>query len=267
MVAGDPDGPTVVLLHGFPQTSFEWRHVIPGLAEAGYRAIAPDLRGMGNSWRPDWGYDKVTLAGDVRKLLDRIGVNQPVSMIGHDIGLMVGYAYAQAHRSDVSHLAIIDALLPGTHAFDLMRSDPRLWHFNFHGVRDLAETLVAGNESEYLQYFFDRTSDRSAISREEFEIYLSAYSAPGAMSAGFELYRTFDHDANDNRLMLARNGKLSIPVLAIGGATSISGPLVEGMMMEVADDVRGVRIPGTAHWIPEEAPTALVDALVEFLAR
>lgn len=267
VTAGDPGGRTIVLLHGFPQTWWEWRHVIPGLVDAGYFVVAPDLRGAGNSGRPPTGYEKVTLAADVRKLLiGHLGVGGPIAIVGHDIGLMVAYAYAQAHRSDVSHLVIIDALLPGTEVFDRLRTDPRLWHFDFHAVRDLPELLVAGKERQYLRYFFDRSSDPSAISDEDFEIYLSAYSRVGAMRAGFEWYRAFDRDVIDNRALLASQGKLSIPVLSVGGATSISGPLVEGMMREVADDVTGLIVPGTAHWIPEEAPAALTAALVDFAA-
>ena len=265
VTAGDPGGRTIVLLHGFPQTWWEWRHVIPGLVEAGYHVVAPDLRGAGNSGRPPDGYDKVTLADDLHHLVaDHLRVTGPIMVVGHDIGLMVAYAYAQAHRSEVSQLVIIDALLPGTGVFDRLRTDPRLWHFDFHAVRDLPELLVAGRERQYLRYFFDRAFDPSAISDEDFEVYVSAYSRAGAIRAGFELYRAFDRDVTDNRAVLASQGKLSIPVLSVGGATSISGPLVEEMMREVADDVTGLIVPRTAHWIPEEAPAALTAALVEF---
>ena len=166
-------------------------------------------------------------------------------LVGHDIGLMVAYAYAQAYRDEVSHLVVMDAPLPGTAVFDRLRSDPRVWHFAFHNARDVAEMLVAGRERQYLQAFFNaRVFDPSAISDADLEVYVSAYSAPGAMRAGFELYRAFDQDAEDNRAALGRNGKLTMPVLAVGGATSTSGPLVEEMMREVAENVAGVRVPG-----------------------
>ncbi len=240
------DGPrTIVLLHGFPQTWWEWHHVIPDLVHAGFRVVAPDYRGAGQSFRPHGGYDKRTMAQDIHVLLkEHLRIEQPVVMAGHDIGLMVAYAYAQAYRDDVSHLVIMDAPLPGTAVFDRVRSDPRVWHFGFHGVRDLPELFVAGKEREYLQYFFNvRIFDTSAISDGDFEVYVSSYSAPGAMRAGFEVYRAFDQDITDNRESLRRNGKLRIPVLALGGTISTTGALVEEMMREVAEDVKGIRIP------------------------
>jgi pimeloyl-ACP methyl ester carboxylesterase len=258
---------TVVLLHGFPQTWWEWRRVIPALVEAGLRVVAPDYRGAGHSWRPSGGYDKRTMAEDIHRLVRaHLRVQGPVVMVGHDIGLMVAYAYAQAHRDEVSHLAVVDAPLPGTVVFDRLRADPRVWHFAFHGARDIPEMLVAGRERQYLQSFFDaRVFDPSAVGEGDLDIYASAYSAPGAMRAGFELYRAFDRDAEDNRAARERNGKLTVPVLAVGGAISTSGPLVEEMMREVAEDVRGCRVPGTAHWIPEENAQAFTAALLDFI--
>jgi pimeloyl-ACP methyl ester carboxylesterase len=260
---------TIVLLHGFPQTWWEWRRVIGPLVEAGFRLIAPDYRGAGHSWRPLDGYDKRTLADDLHRLLrDHLQIEEPIALVGHDIGLMVAYAYAQAYRDEVSHLAVVDAPLPGTAVFDRLRSDPRVWHFAFHGARDIPEMLVAGRERQYLQAFFNaRAFDPSAISAADLDVYTSAYAAPGAMRAGFELYRAFDRDVDDNRAALQRSGRLTIPVLAVGGAISTSGPVVEEMMREVATDVVGVRVDGTAHWVPEENPGAFVTALIEFLNR
>jgi pimeloyl-ACP methyl ester carboxylesterase len=257
---------TIVLLHGFPQTWWQWHRVIPEVVAAGFRVVAPDYRGAGHSWRPAGGYDKQTMSGDVHALLRRhLQIEGQVVLVGHDIGLMIAYAYAQAYREEVSHLVVVDAPLPGTAVFDRLRADPRVWHFAFHGARDVPELLVAGREREYLQAFFNaRIFDPSAISDSDLEIYASAYAAPGAMRAGFELYRAFDRDAEDNRASLSRNGKLTIPVLAVGGATSTSGPLVEGMMREVAEDVAGLRVPGTAHWVAEENPQAFVHAVLEF---
>lgn len=257
---------TVVLLHGFPQTWWEWRCVIPDLVNAGFRVVAPDYRGAGHSWRPHVGYDKRTMARDIHLLLrQHLRIENSVVLVGHDIGLMIAYAYAQAYRDEVSRLVVVDAPLPGTTVFDRLRADPRVWHFAFHGARDVPELLVAGRERQYLQAFFNaRIFNTEAISENDLDIYASAYSAPGVMSAGFELYRSFDRDADDNRDALRRNGKLTIPVLAVGGATSTSGPLVEEMMHEVAEDVTGLRISGAAHWIPEENPTAFASGLLEF---
>jgi pimeloyl-ACP methyl ester carboxylesterase len=259
---------TVVLIHGFPQTWWEWRHTIPALVAAGYRVVAPDYRGAGHSWRPQGGYDKRTMAEDIQVLLRRhLRIAGPVAVVGHDIGLMVAYAYAQAFRDEVSHLIVMDAPLPGTDVFDRLRADPRVWHFAFHGARDIPELLVAGRERPYLQLFFNaRIFDPSAIGEDDLDLYTSVYAAPGAMRAGFELYRAFDRDAADNRDALRRNGKLTIAVLAVGGATSTSGPLVEAMMREVADHVTGLHIPGAAHWIAEENPGAFNAGLLHFLA-
>lgn len=258
---------TIVLLHGFPQTWWQWHSVIPMLAAGGFRVVAPDYRGAGNSGRPRDGYDKKTMAEDIHQLLrQHLRVHGPIVLVGHDIGLMIAYAYTQSHEGDVSHLVLMDAPLPGTAIFDRLRTDPRVWHFAFHGARDVAEMLVAGRERQYLQAFFNaRIFDPSAISEADLETYVSAYAAPGAMRAGFEVYRTFDQDAEENRAALRRNGKLTIPVLAIGGATSTSGPFVEEMMREVAENVTGLRIPETAHWIAEENPRAFVNAVLEFV--
>jgi pimeloyl-ACP methyl ester carboxylesterase len=260
---------TLVLLHGFPQTWWEWRRVIPPLVDAGFRVIAPDYRGAGHSWRPLGGYDKRTLAEDIHVLLrQQLRIEGPIGLVGHDIGLMVAYAYAQAHREEVSHLVVVDAPLPGTTVFDRLRTDPRVWHFAFHGARDIPEMLVEGRERQYLQAFFNaRCFDPSAIGDADLDVYASAYTAPGAMRAGFELYRAFDRDGDDNRDALQRHGKLTVPVLAVGGAISTSGPVVEEMMREVATDVMGVRISGTAHWVPEENADGFVAALFAFINR
>jgi pimeloyl-ACP methyl ester carboxylesterase len=258
---------TIVLLHGFPQTWWSWHRVIPALVEAGFRVVAPDYRGAGHSWRPAGGYDKRTMAGDIRRLLrEHLAIQGPIILVGHDIGLMIAYAYAQEYRNETSHLVVMDAPLPGTTVFDRLRSDPRLWHFAFHGARDVAEMLVAGRERPYLQFFFNaRIFNTSAISDNDFDIYASAYCAPGAMRAGFEVYRAFDRDVDDNREALERNGKLTVPVLAVFAAVSNSGPLVEVMMHEVAENVIGLRIPDSADWIAEENPLAFTDGLLRFL--
>jgi pimeloyl-ACP methyl ester carboxylesterase len=268
VVAGD--GPrTIVLVHGFPQTWWQWHQIIPPLVDAGFRVVAPDYRGAGDSWRPPAGYDKRTMAGDIRSLLqDHLRIDEPVVIAGHDIGLMVAYAYAQRFPDAVSRLVLMDAPLPGTAVFDRVLTDPRVWHFAFHGARDLAETLVAGREREYIQYFVNaRIFNPAAITAADLDVYVSAYSAPGAMRAGFEVYRAFGQDADDNRAMLRENGKLTMPVLAIGGAISTTGAVIEEMAREVAEDVTAARIPDTGHWVAEENPQAVLRELLEFAAR
>lgn len=257
----------IVLLHGFPQTWWEWRYIMPQLAEAGYRVIAVDYRGAGSSWKPTSGYDKKTMASDIHFLLkEHLKIEIPVILVGHDIGLMVTYAYAQEYRSETSHLVVIDAPLPGTMAFDTIRTDHRVWHFSFHNVRDLPEMLITGKERQYLQSFFNyRIYNTGAITDEDIDVFTSAYSAPGAMRAGLEVYRAFDQDIIDNKESLSKNGKLSIPVLAVGGTISTSGALMKEMMEEVAENVTAVRIPNTAHWVVEENPEAFLKELLQFL--
>ena len=160
----------------------------------------------------------------------------------------------------------MDAPLPGTDVFDRLRADPRVWHFAFHGARDVAEMLVAGRERPYLQAFFDARISTLARSPTRPRRVRFALRRTGCDARRVELYRAFDQDAADTRGALARDGKLSMPVLAVGGAISTSGSLVEAMMREVADDVTGLRIPRTAHWIAEENPQALADGLIGFLA-
>lgn len=256
--SGDP----VLLIHGFPQTWYEWHKVIPALAER-FTVIAPDYRGAGHSSRPTGGYDKKTMAADLRELAGQLGYDR-IAVVGHDIGLMVAYSFAAQFPDLSSKLVVIDAPLPGTAIWDRISVDPRVWHFAFHGVRDLPEVLVAGKEREYLTFFLNaRIYNTAAFTPEDLDVYVRAYSEPGAMRAGFEVYRAFAQDVEDNRSLMQT--KLPMPVLAVGGEHSTSGPHVEAMMREVADDVTAALIPGAAHWIPEENPDALLEHLTKFL--
>jgi pimeloyl-ACP methyl ester carboxylesterase len=251
-----------MLVHGFPQTWHEWRHLIGPLAER-FTVIAPDYRGAGHSSRPPGGYDKKTMATDLRELVRHLGLER-IAIVGHDIGLMVAYSYAAQFPDATDKLVVIDAPLPGTTVWERISVDPRVWHFAFQGVRDLPEVLVAGREREYITFFINaRIYNTAAFTPEDIDLYVHAYAEPGAMRAGFELYRAFGQDVADNRELM-RN-RLTMPVLAVGAEYSTSGPLVAQMMREVADDVSGVLIPKSAHWIPEEQPDALLKALTDFL--
>ncbi len=264
---------TIVLLHGYPQTWWEWRHIIPLLAAAGWRVIAPDYRGAGASSKPQEGYDKRTMARDVNMLLgDHLGVKEPIALVGHDIGMMVAYAFAVAYPKSVERLVLMEAPLPGTAAYDGLVATPQLrnaamWHFFFHNAEnDLAELLTHGRERQYIQHFFERLAfDQGAIGPADLDVYASAFSAAGAMRAGFELYRAFDRDGDDNQAALAETGKLKMPVLALGGASSFFTPIAPGMLSEVAEDVRTGTIPRCGHWVAEENPAALLGALSGFL--
>lgn len=266
---------TIVLLHGFPQTWWEWRHVIPALAAEGWRVIAPDYRGAGASSKPQEGYDKRTMASDIDALLrDHLGVEQPIVLVGHDIGMMVAYAFADAYPAGVDRLVLMEAPLPGTATYDDLVATPRLrhaamWHFFFHNAdNDLAELLTFGRERQYIQHFFERLAyDQGGIGPADLDIYASAFATAGAMRAGFELYRAFDRDGEDNRAALGKTGKLAMPVLALGGASSFFAPIAAAMLGEVAHNVRVATIPRCGHWVAEENPAALLEELSRFTGQ
>ncbi len=267
------DGPRVmVLLHGYPQTWWEWRHVLTPLVRAGWKVIAPDYRGAGSSSKPPAGYDKRTMAGDVFKLLrEHLGLAGPVTLVGHDIGMMVAFAFACEYPKAVDKLVLMEAPLPGTAAYDATVASTRLngaamWHFFFHNAgNNLAESLTAGRERLYLQHFYERLAfDQNAITTADLDLYASHYSAAGAMRAGFELYRAFDRDGQDNKAATKKKGRLTMPILALGGTSSFYLPIAKEMLAEVAKHVTVVGIPDAGHWIAEENPTAFVKELLTF---
>ena len=194
---------TLVLLHGYPETWWQWRHTMPLFAEAGFRVIAVDYRGAGNSSKPANGYDKHTMAADIKRLLvDQLGIQGPVYLVGHDIGMTVAFAYAALFTEAVKKLVLVDAIIPGTKPFQQLLTtgklkNSNLAHFFFHNARNnMAETLTAGRERAYLQDFFDRIAfNIGAFPPEVIDVYAKAYASPGGMKAGFEVYRAFDQDA------------------------------------------------------------------------
>lgn len=261
-VAGD--GPVVVLIHGFPQTWRCWRHVIPLLARD-HLVVAPDYRGAGLSDRPADGYDKHTMAGDLHDLVAAI-TDRPIEhVIGHDLGAMVAVAYALAHP-DLHSLTLVDAPVPGTATWEPIASNPRIWHFGFHRNVDLAAQLVTGNERLYIEEFVRvRIGNAGAITSSDIDEYVRAYQRPGALRAAFSAYAAFDIDAAHNRAMLAE--PLDVPTLTVGGTLSTSGPLMAATGAEVSRQHTNVSVAGAGHWIPEEAPEALVEAWRTWRAR
>ena len=261
VIAGS--GEPVLLIHGFPQTWYEWREIIVELAKK-YTVIAPDYRGAGESERPQGGYDKHTVMEDLRGLVHQLGFKK-LRVVGHDIGVMVAYRYAAVHPDEVEQLVLMDAPVPGTEAADQFRSMPRCWHVNFHNVRDLPEALVAGREREYLTVFFkSRFTNPDAISVADMDVYISAYSSPGGMRAGFELYRSWDKDAQDNKPYLAK--KLPMPVLVLGGGMSASGPLLETMLNQIASNGQFKLVRNAGHWLCEQNPREVEQLLLDFFA-
>ena len=253
-------GPAVVLLHGYGETGDMWGALAAALAPD-HTVVVPDLRGMGLSAKPAGGYDKKTQAGDVAGVLDALKMDK-VALVTHDIGNMVGFAFAAQHRDRVTRFALIDAPLPGVGPWDEILKNPLLWHFRFGGL-DM-ERLVAGRERIYLDRFWNEFSaDPSHFSETAREHYAALYAQPGAMRAGFAQFAAFDQDAADNAAFLAQ-GKLSMPVLALGGEKSFGLAMAE-VMRFAATDVRGDVVPGSGHWIMEENPAATIALVRAFL--
>ncbi|MEA1833605.1 alpha/beta hydrolase [Methylobacterium durans] len=262
-------GRTVMLVRGYPQTAYAWRRVAPLLVQAGLRVVMPDYRGAGGSSKPSGGYDKHTRAGDLHALLyEHLGLTGPVTVAGHDIGMMVAYAFARRFPDVTERLVVMEAPLPGTEAYERsLRDTKRVWHFHFHRAPDLPELLTAGREQLYLERFYqDLAYDIEAIGSESMARYVRAFARPGAMRAGFELYRAFPADAERNRADLEREGRLRMPVLALAGAHSTFARSMDGMMREVAEDVTFQVIEQANHWVPEENAEALVAALGVFVS-
>lgn len=260
------EGPAVVLLHGWPQTWRMWLGVIPGLAAAGYRVVAPDLRGLGDSSRPEGGYDKKTLAEDVWRLAHEVLGEERLFVAGHDWGGPVAFALAAQHRDAVRRMAIFDVPVPGD-GTPVMFSNR--WHHGLHWEKDLPEELTAGREEVYLRFFYRTFGARpDAVPEEAQREYLRAYRQPGAMRAGFALYRATPQDVADNEAFLAGGGKLRMPVLCYGGPLGRGrGSAAIESWRRVAEDVRGGVVEGCGHWIPEERPDWTLEQLLAFFGE
>lgn len=260
LVAGK--GAPVILMHGYAQTSHMWRPLIVALAKT-HTVIAPDLRGFGSSAKPPQGYDKKTMAQDVHALATVLG-HRRVKVVGHDIGLMVAYAYAAQYRNEVDRIALLDAFLPGVGDWSKVWLLRDLWHFHFYGEVPLK--LVAGRERVYLEHFWnDFAADRTrSVPDRDRRFYAAAYAQRGAMAAGFEVFRAFERDASD--FAKFAETKLAMPMLVLTGEKA-SGEFLIQQGRLVADNVEGVVIKGAGHWLMEEAPGQVIPKLVEFLNR
>ncbi len=253
----------VVLLHGWPQTSHEWRHVMPLLAPR-HRIIAPDLRGLGDTTRPLDGYDSRSVAGDVAELITKhLGIRR-FHLVGHDWGGPTAFALACAHPEAVATLTVIDVTIPGLGP-DVSQGGKR-WHHAFHMTPDLPEWLVQGRERAYLSWFYREFSwQPDAIGPGDIDEYVRCYTQPGALRSGFAYYRNIPRNKEENRALAASGFRLKMPVLAIGGGREESrgrGNEPELSLREIADDVRGLVIADSGHFVPEEQPAVLGRALL-----
>ena len=253
-------GPAVVLLHGYAETSHMWLPLMPQLA-TNHTVIVPDLRGAGNSERPQGGYDKKTMAKDIHELVQQLGFKE-VSIVGHDIGLMVAYAYAAQFPSEVNKVVLMDAFLPGVGDWKSVWLMRDLWHFHFYGETPLA--LVKGRERTYFEHFWnDFAADRThSVPEVDRQFYAAAYARDDGMRAGFEYFKNFEQDAKDFAALSTT--KLNMPLLVLSGEKA-SGTFLIDQAKLVATNVTGNVVQGSGHWLIEEAPDQVIPALVTFV--
>ena len=253
-------GPAVLLLHGYTQTSRMWRPIIPLLA-AKFTVIAPDLPGIGDSDIPADGLDMKNAAVRIHALVKSLGVAK-ARVVGHDIGLMVAYAYAAQFPSETEKLVVMDAFLPGVAGWEDVYNNPGIWHFRFNGPTP--EALVRGRERTYFDYFWnDFAADKThSIPEADRAAYAAAYARPGRMRAGWAYFVSFQQAAKDFA-QLSRT-KLTMPVLAIGGEKA-NGEVLGEQMKIVATDATMVVLKNCGHWVLEEKPKETTDALMKFL--
>jgi pimeloyl-ACP methyl ester carboxylesterase len=256
-------GPVVLLLHGFGDSGDMWAPLAARLA-ADHTVVVPDLRGMGLSSHPETGYDKKSEAEDIAAVLHALELDGSLALVTHDIGNMVGYAFAAQNRDRVTRWVVMDAPLPGLGNWDSVVKDQRTWHFDFFGPDE--ERLVAGRERIYLDRFYNELSaDPQHIDQDTRAHYAELYSRPNAIHNAFAQFAAFRQDAIDNQKFLAE-GKLAMPILAIGGEKSFG----EGFANEIAfaaTDVRGLSIRDSGHWLMEEQPEATMGAIMAFITE
>jgi pimeloyl-ACP methyl ester carboxylesterase len=256
-------GPAVVLLHGFGDTGDMWEPLAAVLV-TDHTVIVPDLRGMGLSAHPDTGYTKTNQAGDVVGVMNALKV-QKADLVTHDIGNMVGYALAAQYPTRITRWVVIDAPLPGIGDWDNILRNPLLWHFNFRGPD--AERLVQGRERIYLDRFYNEFSaDRNRIDEETRQHYAELYARPHAIHDAFEQFGAFNQDAIDNRGLLAKAGKLTMPVLALGAEKSFGKAMGDDLRFAAANVTTGI-VPDSGHWIMEENPQATIKLVTDFLGK
>jgi pimeloyl-ACP methyl ester carboxylesterase len=256
-------GPAVVMLHGFGDTGDMWAPIAAKLMKD-HTVIVPDLRGIGLSAHPEAGYTKKNQAVDIAGVLDYLKLDK-ADFVTHDIGNMVGYAFAAQYPERVTRWVVIDAPLPGMGNWDAITRDPRLWHFNFRGPD--VERLVQGRERIYLDRFWNELSaNPKAIDEATREHYSALYARPHAMHDAFEQFGAFTQDAFDNKELLAKGGKLPMPVLAVGAEKSFNTAMAEEIRFVATNVTVGI-VPASGHWVMEENPDATRKLVLDFLAR
>jgi pimeloyl-ACP methyl ester carboxylesterase len=260
------DGPPLLLVHGWPQTWYAWRMLMPALAQD-FSVVAVDQRGIGLSDKPRDGYDTATLASDLVALMDALGHSR-FALYGTDVGMPIAYALAADHRDRIDRLAVSEAPLPGISPSPPLFLPPllneRLWHLAFNQLPKINEQLVTGREDIFFGAEFDASAGTSKLPRDTIRYYIDTLAAdPDHLRGSFGFYRAIPTSIAQNEQRKTR--RLTLPVLAIGGAES-SGEGVGNTMKLTADDVQTLVIPGCGHWVAEQAPDELLAALTAFLA-
>lgn len=260
---GEPAGRPVVFLHGWPQSWIEWQQVM--LHAAGeFRAIAIDLPGIGESSGPATDGSKHALAAVVHDLIAQLDLTD-VTLVGHDVGGMITYAYLRQYQ-DLASAVIIDVAIPGVDPWDAVLHNPYIWHFAFHAIPGLPELLVQGHQRSYVDYFFDvLAADPARITPDARAASASAYASDSALTAGFDLYRAFPQDARDNLQSAA--SETNTPVLYLRGAGS-RGDLdqyARGFHTAGLRRLTTGLIPDTGHFVPHEQPASLWRAIDTFI--
>ena len=253
-------GPALILLHGYTQTSRMWKSIMPLLA-AKFTVVAPDLPGIGDSAIPKDGLDMKTAAIRIHALAKSLQIEK-ARIVGHDIGLMVAYAYAAQFSAETEKLVLMDAFIPGIAGWEIAYNHPGIWHFRFNGPTP--EALVRGRERLYFDHFWnDFAADKKhSLSKADRAAYVAAYARPGRMRAGWGYFVSFGQAAKDFAEL--SQIKLSMPALALGGEKAF-GELLGQQLKSVASDANVVVLQNTGDWVLEENPTGTTDALVNFL--
>ena len=262
--AGPISGPLIVLVPGWPQTAFAWRRVQPLLAACGYRTLALDLPGMGESdfLASGQAYD----TGSVADLLSSVVASQsnaPFTLVGHDVGTWVSYAWAARHPDTIERLCLTEAAVPGVtpEAVFGIANAPRVFQFHFNAVEELPELLTEGRERVFLEWFFrTKSAIAGAITKSDIDYYAASYRRPGRMSAGFDYYRAVPTDIRQN----SEAPTPEMPILALGGEKGVGDSLLKAMKAK-APQTEGGAMAEVGHYIPEEAPEAFVERLLAFI--
>jgi pimeloyl-ACP methyl ester carboxylesterase len=261
---GDP----VVLVHGWPQSWYEWRHIMPALAK-NYTVVVPDIRGLGDSSRPLTGYDGKTTAEDIYQLISKLGFDK-IFIVGHDVGAQTAFSVAAGYPHNVSKLVIMDFPFPGFLPPEFGENGP--WWFAFHQTPNLPEVLVEGKEREYISWFLKGLAyNPSAITEEDIDVFASHDKAPGTMRAGFEYFRAFPVDAEQNKE--TAKAPITMPVLVLGGdiypalGGDLPGNFALSSIQSLASNVTGITVPFSGHWIPEEQPEFTTQQLATFFNK